>query len=523
MFSQFKITDPAKEPSKSNKVTAPQKTRGPVSRYWCFTLNNQAGFSNYQEITTCIDYGVWQLEIAPTTGTEHIQGYLVFSQRTGLARLKKLEPAAHWEARKGTHAQAVAYCKKEDTRKPGTEPFEIGVPPPESKQGERTDLADIQDLCKKGANMLEIAESNFGAFLKFSRSLGVYKGLVQARMTRPTPTITVLYGLTRTGKSLYAEHLAGLDAYWYIPQTNHRWWDAYDGQKTVVMDEFYGQGYPHEQLLRLWDRYKLQVETKGGTTYMRADNIIVTSNKSPEEWYWKLFAADPAKWDQLRERITNIVYFEDRDTRTVMKGELPPLKLTARVCDVEICPYCPKAIAPIDQLSRSDLQNDDSIVALVDDEPEKDEAITESRCESENPEFPAPDPSTCASLDDELNLKEIAYLNGKRMRAQQRGLKKSLLSIPVGAKRPFVTLAELSREDEEVADDSCSSTDSFHSSEDETDRTPEKEDFQSPKRQKLIRTSRMPYTDVPSNYDMNNNCTQCKQFWEFCRCDDTFC
>ena len=69
----------------------------------------------------------------------------------------------------------------------------------------------------------------------------------------------------------------------------------------VIIDEFYGW-LPYCEMLRLLDRYPCQVETKGGSVNFAPKEIIVLSNKPPEEWY------DHAKcpWEPLERRIENI-------------------------------------------------------------------------------------------------------------------------------------------------------------------------------------------------------------------------
>lgn len=430
------------------KTTAPTKSRCPQSKAWVFTLNNPGATSPEAILGSLSTYGVFQSEIAPTTDMPHLQGYVVFKSRIGLNRLKQFMPTAHWEVRKGTHLQAKDYCTKEQTRVPGTTPTEWGTDP-DPRPGQRNDLGSIQDKVRSGSTLLEIADHDFKTFLKYSRSLQLYKGLVQASRSRVQPHISIFWGITGAGKSHHALHLGGKDAYWYIPQTNHRWWDGYDGQKTVIMDEFYGQGYPFKQLLRLWDKYPLQVENKGSTTYMLAERFIVTSNRSPDQWYKELFNTDPDCWDQLERRISNIVYFEGRDIPpTVIKGELPPLPT-----DEKLLPQIP---ALDDQESSFDISDVYSPhfatppTAVSGALPPRE---TEADLE-EDSGFPKPDEVTCSRLDEELMLKEIAQRNLKLMRKLQ---KRNPLTTP-DCVIPFRTLAEQWSEEELTSDEETSTT-----------------------------------------------------------------
>lgn len=66
--------------------------------------------------------------------------------------------------------------------------------------------------------------------------------------------------------------------------TSGCWWDGYEGQHTVVIDEFYGW-IKYDFFLRLTDRYPLQVETKGGVVQFVSRRIVFTSNAAPDTWY----------------------------------------------------------------------------------------------------------------------------------------------------------------------------------------------------------------------------------------------
>lgn len=63
-----------------------------------------------------------------------------------------------------------------------------------------------------------------------------------------------------------------------------KWWDGYDGQRVVVMDDFAGN-IPFKELLKLADYYPHRVEVKGGVRTFSSKIIVITSNTRPEEWY----------------------------------------------------------------------------------------------------------------------------------------------------------------------------------------------------------------------------------------------
>lgn len=81
-------------------------------RAWCFTVNNPTPEEVDSVRAISAERLVAALEIAPTTQTQHIQGYVRFAQPKSLKQLKTLLPRAHLETRKGTETEAAKYCQK---------------------------------------------------------------------------------------------------------------------------------------------------------------------------------------------------------------------------------------------------------------------------------------------------------------------------------------------------------------------------------------------------------------------------
>lgn len=95
-----------------------------TARNWCFTSFKDAVALDEE----CVKYAVYQREIAPDTKKEHWQGFFVANNPIRFKKAKSIvkDETAHVEQCKGTPDQNIAYCTKEESRKPGTEPIEIG-------------------------------------------------------------------------------------------------------------------------------------------------------------------------------------------------------------------------------------------------------------------------------------------------------------------------------------------------------------------------------------------------------------
>lgn len=116
-----------------------------------------------------LKYCVFQQETAPSTGRLHVQGYFEAKPAVTLHMIKEVFGGdCHVENKRGTRNQARAYCMKDDTRVPGTEPYEFGQFV--ETQGKRNDLeAAITTLREHG---LDAARSEHPAvWVKYSRGL----------------------------------------------------------------------------------------------------------------------------------------------------------------------------------------------------------------------------------------------------------------------------------------------------------------------------------------------------------------
>lgn len=252
------------------------------ARFWVFTLNNPDPNNPLDDLPAQfalndqVHYAIWQRELSKT-GTPHFQGYLEFKSTQRLAACKKLHQGAHWEVRRGTQADAIRYNSKEDTRIDG--PFEYGTAPTPG-QGTRNDLEKFKEDIDSGMSPADLWDANFGTMLRHNKAVLTYKRAKQVNRTWKTNVI-VLTGPPGCGKTRWC-HEKFPGAFW--KSNSSQWWDDYNSEECVVIDDFYGW-ITYSTMLRIMDRYPLQLEVKGGHIKFLARTLCITSNKRPEQWY----------------------------------------------------------------------------------------------------------------------------------------------------------------------------------------------------------------------------------------------
>lgn len=247
------------------------------ARGWIFTINNPTE----QDVPTLAwkdaKYVVFQKE-SGAEGTQHYQGYVLFGSQQRLSAVKKLNGRAHWEPRRGTHEQAKAYCMKEDTRV--EPPIELGEEP---RPGARSDIERLVELSKDLNNSVkDIIEECPAEFAKYHKAvMAIRAAYVPIREWKTE--VHWFWGPTGTGKSKKAFEMTTNP---YVHNmSSGKWFCGYNGQEDVIFDDMRKDTFKYHELLRLFDRYQMQVEVKGGSTNWCPKRIIVTTCLPPDKMY----------------------------------------------------------------------------------------------------------------------------------------------------------------------------------------------------------------------------------------------
>lgn len=198
----------------------------------------------------------------------------------------------HLEPMSGTVNQSRDYCKKDgDFHEWGD--F--------TTQGARKDIDAIRELIVKGVPELELAEANIQLYVQYQRGLSKYREAVVRKNTREWRKIQVilLTGPTGTGKTRYASRYAP----YIIGGCDLQWWDGYEQEKTILIDE-YANDIKLSKLLRITDGSQVRLPIKHGSTYANWTTVFITTNL-PELHVQAGFEHREA----LRRRITTTLRF----------------------------------------------------------------------------------------------------------------------------------------------------------------------------------------------------------------------
>ena len=143
-----------------------------ISKTWMYTLNNwtENELDNLKKLSN-VNKHVCGSEIAPSTGTPHLQGRVTFNKEWTFNMWKTFNERI-----------SVRIAKYEDCeyeRKEGNILIDIDN---RKKKGERTDLADIYRKLDDGATVTEIAREYPGQYIRYHNGIEKMAELVQDRI-----------------------------------------------------------------------------------------------------------------------------------------------------------------------------------------------------------------------------------------------------------------------------------------------------------------------------------------------------
>ncbi len=286
--------------------------RLPRSRNWCFTDFTCEDYKEaFDEKDSQFRYIGWGFEICPSTQRPHHQAWCQFENpisRPEFQRRIDLQ-AVHCEPCKGTPQQNDDYVSKNSV---------LQFLGKWISQGQRTDITALVSLVSSGASLKDISVSQTSLYLKYRPSIANLRQMYMQTSTKAFRhvTTTLVVGRTGAGKSRY---LFGQEGVYAIRGCDLQWFDGYDGEAVLGIDE-YANDVRITRLLALLDGYQLRLAIKCGFTYAAWTNVIITSNL--HELHEHASANHRAA---LKRRITNTIECWSDDDAINAAGAVVPI------------------------------------------------------------------------------------------------------------------------------------------------------------------------------------------------------
>jgi hypothetical protein len=341
--------------TRRNPATRTGNGQLPRSQRWAITVNkNIVLFNSFiaqrwktdGEFAMLVKFICGQREISPRTGHIHEQVYLETLRPYTFVGVKdkifkNQFPSIHLEICKASAEENIAYCSKLETRAPGCVPWHFGqvTKPPPRKDGSTTDAKEtmasvIAREIKDGSSISEITEKHTSYMLQHGRSVQwVSDVLSHSNNGIFDPTfkrqVYCLCGPPGCGKSRWIEER--FPKHYKITRANLPqgllpgakaipWFDGYNGESVIVLEEMPFCCPDPAFVLSLLDPYKLTVQKKGATVMLgkQVTTVVFTSNFPPEEWF---LSAPPitqrAIMDRFPEGSTKIFQAPPQSLRRV--------------------------------------------------------------------------------------------------------------------------------------------------------------------------------------------------------------
>jgi len=267
--------------SNSDSDSAPR--RNAQYRNWLFTWNNYP--PDYRSILDGISctYICAGEEVAPTSGTPHLQGFVAFSNRgKQLGGVRRVLPGCHLTSAKGSAKQNRAYCSK--TRDCDDSPnlvfYERGqLPLDAADKGalEKVRYEDAWNYAKLGEIESIAADIRIRCYSALRR---IERDYMPAMGRLDGPCGVWIHGLAGCGKTRTV-----MDTYPELyPKPRNIWWDGYQNEPVVLLDDVDVYDVKLGGLLKHWaDAYPFIGEAKGTSRKIRPLKFFVTSQYRIED------------------------------------------------------------------------------------------------------------------------------------------------------------------------------------------------------------------------------------------------
>lgn len=287
-------------------------------RRWIFTINEAAYVDSFDAGAVArgpdgasVRFMCCQFELAPSTGHRHVQGYIELKKAVGRRTLQALLRAGSCfcEGAKGSSQDNIDYCTREQNpdgtpkRQPGTSAFKWGTPG-DASRGRRSDIVQLRDSLNEGKSLYDVAQDLPAALAHSFRFAQWYRGEYLRRSVLSYRVLDVYFveGPTSTGKSRWVYDRWPRASVFPWTLRNPMWFDGYEQQDVLLIDEVDPGEISVANWLRLLDGYPMQLPVKGSSAVAAWSSVVIVSNTDFENLF--VGKTSPGQYQALRARVS---------------------------------------------------------------------------------------------------------------------------------------------------------------------------------------------------------------------------
>lgn len=289
------------------------KRMGNGDRAFCITYyGSEDVFAALRQDAAKVKYFIYGRETCPTTGRTHLQTYIYFKEKKSFRQVRSMFPGIASDAVRvagGSARQNALYCRKGSQSH--AEFLELKEAGPNygkdadyiefgSRPLDKREKAAVGVAAKKERNKVLLEKSIVELVESGEISLHQVPCIKKAKLILAAEYRSIgtphhrgvwVYGPPQVGKSSFVRTRCGIQF-----EDHHKaqelvydkplskWWDGYNGQKFVLIDDFDTHGECLGHHMKRWlDKYPVDGEIKGGVCSTRYEYFYITSNFHPSE------------------------------------------------------------------------------------------------------------------------------------------------------------------------------------------------------------------------------------------------
>ena len=338
------------------QTTTEQPKKDSRGRDWIFTINNpvqtEKELFDYLASITNTKYFCFGREKGDGTdgnpaGTEHYQGYIVFSEAKYFSTMKVLfsephiTPNAHFQHRRGNKRQAHDYVFKIGDYKDKAhtkigEIYEFGT---FTEGGDRSDLTDIMDDIEQNLDDMELSRKHQGRYARHINWADRYKQSVIVKkfgkIRRLDLEVTYIYGKAGVGKTRSVMDKYGDENVYRITDYDGNLFDNYNNEDVIIFEEFRSQ-VRIDIMLNYLDVYPLRLPARYNNKIACFTKVFLITNLPLFDQYKKVQENHPETWQAFLRRIHKVFNFD-------LSKDTPINKITGTITGI------PPELIPVDK------------------------------------------------------------------------------------------------------------------------------------------------------------------------------